>query len=516
MEKRLFISSSNRFPAGFALFLVFLLALELLFFSRGPLISDMSTLSVTRTAGLIEEGRPLDILLMGASRSLAIDATQLASELEDYQRIANYSVPSVGTSLQYSMILQKYLDNTEKPDLILLALGPEIFGQFRVDALFYTLWSGEADRFRRFFSLPELLEYMPFKEKIFLLPMYARNLLNSYNYRVYVRDYLDFHLFGVDKWGVGDVIERNHRLLEKMEKTGGQMIYWPDRKVPMEEMIFENILPLGGLAEYEYHSMYLRKDENLRRFFHMAAAEEIPVVAFMMPVPRPRYELMQKYGNFNYIRRRMGEFEDRFKSLLFLDLDINWDMQYFGDSSHLNAEGARRFNDQFGPKLEQLLDRGLGVEALAGDGLFFDLGSSSNGRVLIDGFHLAEENPQTGETWLWSAGKASSMRFPWIHTSDPTRFRVTFSVEPFVPQVGREILLETGLSSAAVILQPGLQEYSVELLFPAGRELQLSIAYQAVASPQQLGLSEDARELAVRWVDLRLQYGDGIAAPRLH
>jgi hypothetical protein len=54
------------------------------------------------------------------------------------------------------------------------------------------------------------------------------------------------------------------------------------------------------------------------------------------------------------------------------------------------------------------------------------------------------------------------------------------------------------------------------LLFPAGRELQLSIAYQAVASPQQLGLSEDARELAVRWVDLRLQYGDGIAAPRLH
>ena len=509
MEKPSSISSSSRFPRGFVLFVVLAATLELAFFSSGPLISDMSTLSVTRTADLIEEGHDVDVLVMGASRSLAIDAKKLASELDEYDSSYNYSVPSLGTSLQYSMILEKYLDNADKPDIILLALGPEIFGQFKIDALFNSLWSGEADRMRRFFSLPELLEYMPYKEKIFVVPLYLRNILNSYSYRAYVRDYLDFHLFGIEKWGVGDVFARNRRLLQTMENTGGQMVYWPDRHVPIDEMIFENIVPLGGLAEYEYPSFYLRKDENLRRFFHIAWENNIPVVAFLMPVPAPRFALMEKYRNFNYIDRRMNDFEQLFKTVFYHKTDINWDMYYFGDSSHLNAEGAQRFNDQFVADIKQLLKQGIGGAELSGDGLFFDLGSTAEGRVLINGFQETEQNAETGETWRWSDGDASSFRFPWIHNSEARKFRVTITVQPFISQRGREMVLGTSISSTRVLLQAGVREYTVELMFPPGKELQLSVAYENAKSPMEINLSADERVLAVRWINLRLQYAVG-------
>jgi hypothetical protein len=145
------------------------LVLELALFSRSYLLADRSTLSVTRTAELIENNQNSDMVILGASRSLAVDARLLEDSLEDFDEIYNYSVPSLGTSAQFAMILQKYLDNNRKPEVLLLALGPESFGKFRIDELFFSLWSGEAIRLRRFFSVIDLLRYMPWKEKIFLV-----------------------------------------------------------------------------------------------------------------------------------------------------------------------------------------------------------------------------------------------------------------------------------------------------------------------------------------------------------
>ena len=505
MVKRSSISSFSRLPAGCALFLLVALILELFVFSRSYMLADVSTIAVIRNSHMIEEGHDRDMLLLGASRSLAVNARELELGLDAFENVYNHSVPSLGTSLQFYMILEKYLDHNEKPRAILLSLGPEAFGQFRVDALFYTLWSGEAERFWRFFSLPELLRYMPFKEKIFIVPLYVQTLLNSYNYRMNLRDYLEYNLFGVDRWGVDDVVGRNRELLGVMDQTRGQLIYWPDRQVTEDEMIFENIVPLGGLAEYEYESYYLRKDENIRRFLHLATAEGIPVVVFFMPVPQPRYELMDKYGNFNYTRRRMREFEDKFKSVFFLDRDINYDMKYFGDSSHLNREGAAKFNREFTADLKQLLEKGYGEKDLAGDGLNFDIGAALEGRIRLAGFYEKEQDAAGEKSWRWSAGTASSLSFPWVRTDTERRFRISFEIAPFASHVGRTLVVGTPVDSESVVTRAGLNRYSVELTFPASEELHFSVAYENATSPEELGLSPDERRLAVRWFNVTLQ-----------
>jgi hypothetical protein len=465
----------------------------------------MSTLAVTRIGRMIEDGKNRDLLIIGASRSLAVNARQLESTLDDFDNAYNYSVPSLGTSLQFPMIMEKYLDNNDRPKVILLSLGPETFGHAKVDALFYSLWSGEAERFWRFFSLPELLQYMPVKEKIFIVPLYAQKLLNSYNYRVNIRDYLEYKLFGVDKWGVDNVITRNQKLLSIMDATNGQMIYWPDREVPQDEMIFENIVPLGGLAEYEYETYYLRKDENIRHFLHITAEHEIPVVVFFMPVPEPRYELMDKYRNFNYTRRRMSDFEERFKNVIFLDRNINYDMRYFGDSSHLNTKGAEKFNNEFVVDIEQLLEQGYGQEELLADGLSFDIGATVEGRVILAGFYEKEENSALGQTWRWSKGDASSFRFPWLKNDRSHRYRISFDVEPFASQSGREMVLGTTIDSVVVRLQPGRRLYDVELNFPPTEQLHFSVSYADARSPLELNLSADERKLAIRWFNVGLQ-----------
>ena len=505
MDKHSSTFSFRQLPAGFILFALVAMLLEFFVFSRSYMLADMSTVAVTHTSRMIEQDRNLDLLILGASRSLAINAKQLATGLDDFESAYNHSVPSLGTSLQFYMILEKYLDHNEKPRAILLSLGPEVFGQFRVDALFYTLWSGEAERFWRFFSLPELIKYMPFKEKIFIIPLYVQTILNSYNYRMNLRDYLELNLFGIDRWGVADVVGRNQQILHTMDETGGQLIYWPERTVSNDEMIFENIVPLGGLAEYEYETYYLRKDENIRRFLHFATERQIPVIVFFMPVPRPRYELMDKYRNFQYTRRRMSDFEDRFKSVFFLDRDINYEMRYFGDSSHLNKLGAEKFNNEFSRDVEQLLERGYGAEALSGEGLFFDIGSSTEGRIRLAGFYQKEENEELDEGWRWSEGLAASFSFPWLKNPEEGKYRVTFEVEPFAAHAGREMVLGTPIDSAIVVTRPGRHRYSVDLNFPASDELQFSVAYADARSPQDMGLSPDDRQLAMRWFNVNIQ-----------
>jgi hypothetical protein len=46
-------------------------------------------------------------------------------------------------------------------------------------------------------------------------------------------------------------------------------------------------------------------------------------------------------------------------------------------------------------------------------------------------------------------------------------------------------------------------------MFPPGKELQLSVAYENAKSPMEINLSADERVLAVRWINLRLQYAGG-------
>lgn len=506
MVKSLFTSSFKTLPKGFVFCAIFVLCLEMFLFSKSYFISDMSTLSVVRTSKLIEAGQSDDIIVLGSSRSLALDAKILESLTFDDDSAVNLSVPSLGTSLQYNMQLQKYLADNEKPEYILFAVAPEIFGQFGVDQLFYTLWSGEADRFRRFFSLFETLNYISYKEKVFLIGMYAKNILNSYNYRVYIKDFVNFSVFGTSELGSEDVVSKNHKLIEKMKATNGQMIYWPDRQVPYEEQLLHNILPLGAMADYEYDTFYLHKDKNISDLLTFALINDIPVLMYTMPVSTPRYELMKKYGNFRYMERRVQEWEETYPNFRFYNYDFSYPMKLFGDSSHLNMEGAERFNREFLPGIAGLINRGKGDGSLPEGGISVDIGNEldEEGAALI-GFYKAEKNDQ-GDTWRWSGGDNSRFSFYWLPQRQKTKYRLSFKIEPFVGQRGREITISTAIDSVSVVVEPGLKEYQVDLIFPISSHLTFNVNYDNAISPKDLGAGSDGRKIAVRWSEMNLQY----------
>ena len=86
MVKRSSISSFSRLPAGCVLFLLVALVLELFVFSRSYMLADVSTIAVIRNSHLIEEGHDRDMLLLGASRSLAVNARGKRSRVEWRQR----------------------------------------------------------------------------------------------------------------------------------------------------------------------------------------------------------------------------------------------------------------------------------------------------------------------------------------------------------------------------------------------------------------------------------------------
>ena len=70
------------------------------------------------------------------------------------------------------------------------------------------------------------------------------------------------------------------------------------------------------------------------------------------------------------------------------------------------------------------------------------------------------------------------------------------------------MVLSTSISSTKVLLEAGVQEYTVELMFPPGKALQLAVGYKDAKSPRELKVSPDERVLAVRWLDVRLQYAN--------
>jgi hypothetical protein len=152
-----------------------------------------------------------------------------------------------------------------------------------------------------------------------------------------------------------------------------------------------------------------------------------------------------------------------------------------------------------------LLEQGYGQEELLADGLSFDIGATVEGRVILAGFYEKEENSALGQTWRWSEGGASSFRFPWLRNDRSRRYRISFDVEPFTSQSGKEMVLGNTIDSIVVKLQPGRRQYDVELEFPPTEQLHFSVSYADARSPLELNLSPDERKLAIRWFNVGLQ-----------
>jgi len=501
MARHSFTFSSSILPAGALLSAAIILVAELVLFPKSYLVADKSTLSLTRTAALLDRGPDPDLAIIGASRSLAIDAKLLQDELAQFNSVYNYSVPSLGTTLQFAMTLEKLLDNHRRPKALLISLSPEIFGDPNFDALLSL--EPERQRLRRVFSLRELFEYMPSEEKLLIAPTYLQNILNSLNYRVLIKGYLDYVFFGVDPFDVGDPISRNKALIDHMKATNGQMLYWAGREVADDDVPVYQIVPFGCTVCPEVDGFYLSRHAYIYHVLGLANEKEIPVIVFMMPIHEKRFMVMQKYGNFKYIAAAMQAFEREFPNVLFLEQNLKFDKRFFGDLSHLNAKGARIFNKHFLAAVKRLFEQGYGYKQLSDEGLFFDIGSPVEGKVYLQGFDVKEHK---GATWRWNQGSRSTFIFPWLRSKEPRRYRVTIDVQPYVAQQNREMELASPVESVCVLLTPGRRKYSVDLLFPAGEDLTLSAQYAAAVSPFDLGRGQQKRELAVAWFGIGLHY----------
>jgi len=141
-------------------------------------------------------------------------------------------------------------------------------------------------------------------------------------------------------------------------------------------------------------------------------------------------------------------------------------------------------------------------------GVAFDIGSTDEGRLRLEGFSGKETSSGESRTFRWAAGRKSRIVFRGIVPEKTGPVAVRFTVIPFAVNVNKKMVLESSLSSAVVTLAPGWSEYNVILKFPAGEDIVLEVRYEESASPASLGMRDDGRDLSVAWDSVSLRYAE--------
>jgi hypothetical protein len=133
----------------------------------------------------------------------------------------------------------------------------------------------------------------------------------------------------------------------------------------------------------------------------------------------------------------------------------------------------------------------------------YHIGSSDEKGLCLSGFG-GKEHTETS-AWRWATQKHGKMVLWDLAFSSPTRVEVEFSMSPFITNENKILTLKSKLSTASVLLKPGLSQYKVALEFPARRVPEIDLFYETAESPKNLGLSDDERVLAALWSELKIR-----------
>lgn len=162
----------------------------------------------------------------------------------------------------------------------------------------------------------------------------------------------------------------------------------------------------------------------------------------------------------------------------------------------LNAVYAMRYGGDL-----TLYDR-LGTQTF--NNFHLDLGSGADARFLVRGWSSGERSQ--GFTFRWSDGIESSVLVPLKEAVD---YRLRFRSAPFNYPGAVEQVMQVQLNGVLVetlVLPAGWHEYEVVLpqrvILPGINDLRFS--YRYAVSPRNMGLSADARALAVRFDTIAL------------
>lgn len=137
------------------------------------------------------------------------------------------------------------------------------------------------------------------------------------------------------------------------------------------------------------------------------------------------------------------------------------------------------------------------------EGVFYDIGSLDENGVELEGF--GEKDMNANGSWRWATKKQGKMIFRGLSLQSRTTVELDFRISPFKVNENRKMVIASDLSSADIVLKPGVQNYKAQLDFPAGQNPEIHIVYPAAESPKNLGQGSDERTLAALWCELKLQ-----------
>jgi len=358
------IFNSKKVPAGFILAAIAIFLAEIFVFTKAIAFVDRSRFCDRVKLELTKAGPDFDVVIFGASRTLALNAATLEVSAGGELSVYNLSVADLSAGSQFYLGLKQYLRYNKKPKLLLLSVVIEDFGNdirgeiaiwpYTMDGAPIEDLGGGIDRYCDYFSLGLVLTSFPLPETAGLFKYYVGQVVPSIHYRDFIENvfplsYMFDERVRGKKKKTRFEIQKVHREVEKsLRDRSGQMIFNKNELVT-DDMI-QRAMPENPKVYSE------DKDKFIERFVALADENDIPVVFFFMPIISQRYEKMKELGWFDYAEKRFSEYENRYPNFMYYrDNRISYDKKYFGDWSHLNENGAERFSEDIAPHFQKIL-----------------------------------------------------------------------------------------------------------------------------------------------------------------
>ena len=341
------------FPGALAAAMIIGAVLEFAVFRHADMLADRSTVAITYKGKRLEQGRSEQVVILGPSTALAIDARRLQLSMHDRISMYNYALPNLGTAEQYYFILKKYLQFNRRPDLVVLALPPDSILNESAEQSEAFIEEIERQRFRRFFGpLFLLTDVAPATGRWSFVTQAAATMLPSVNYRVFIKN----ATFAPEQDEISDwepvdsvrsLYRRNRRIVARFEATNGQLIYYGDR-----------VVDASAIAR----SMPARPDVNskmatfIEKAIELADSSGIRMTMLFTPMCCERARALVQNGTWDLLLEREHAYEARFPKFRFVDNDLRpYEREYFGDAVHMNERGAVQFNEELMARLPAIL-----------------------------------------------------------------------------------------------------------------------------------------------------------------
>jgi hypothetical protein len=341
------------FPWALAVAMVVGAILEYTVFRHADMLADRSTLAIAYKGKRLEQGRSEQVVILGPSTALAIDARRLQQSMQDRLSIYNYALPNLGTAEQYYFVLKKYLQFNRRPDLVLLALPPDSILNQSAEQSEAFIEEIERQRFRRFFGPMFLLtDVAPATGRWSFVTQAAATMLPSVNYRVFIKN----ATFAPEQdemsdWepvdSVRSLYRRNRRIVARLESTNGQLIYYSDRVVAASEIARSMPPPPDAKSMM---APFIEKAVRL------ADSSGIRMAMLFTPMCCERERGLAQNGTWKLLLELVHAYEAHYPRFRFVDVSVPpYEREDFGDAIHLNERGAERFNMELVARLPEIL-----------------------------------------------------------------------------------------------------------------------------------------------------------------